>query len=317
VVHQAVRKEVFRDIAAAIAITISLFAISIKLPVLGFFFIFLIPLPTLFCRSKFGRKIGLAVPGFTIIALTVILRRFTFDIFFFIELLFIGFVLGELIQQRLSIEKTFSYACVLTLSSLLVIVLFYSNLTGIQVGSLVSAYIVKNMELTLELYRDIGMSEENIQMISSSMESFQYDLIRMIPALAICSTLFIIWTSLLIAKPLFKTKNLFYPDFGQLNLWRTPEYIVWIAIACGILALIPNQAIRLIGINGIIVLITLYFFQGMAIISFYFEKKQFPRLLRFLLYSLIALWQIILLIVVVLGFFDMWFNFRKLKMQKS
>ncbi len=316
-VPQAVRKEVLKDIATGIAITSILFAASIKSPVLGFFCTFLVPLPTFFYRSKFGRKIGIAVPGFTIIAMIIILGGFTFDVFFFIELLLIGFVLSELIELKLSIEKTFIYACIVVLSSSILVVLFYSNITGIQVGSLVSTYIVKNLELTLELYKNMGMPEENIHMISSSMESFQYVLIRIFPALAIASTLFIIWTSLMLAKPLLKTKNLFYPDFGQLNLWKTPEYLVWIAIACGILLLIPDRAVRLMGINGIIILMTIYFFQGMAIVSFYFAKKQFPRLLRFFLYSLIAIWQVILLIVVILGFFDIWFNFRKLEIKKS
>lgn len=314
---QAVRKEVLKDIATGIAITSILFAASIKSPILGFFCTFLVPLPTFFYRSKFGRKIGIAVPGFTIIAMIIILGGFTFDVFFFIELLLIGFVLSELIELKLSIEKTFIYACIVVLSSSILVVLFYSNITGIQVGSLVSAYIIKNLELTLELYKNMGMPEENIHMISSSMESFQYVLIRIFPALAIASTLFIIWTSLMLAKPLLKTKNLFYPDFGQLNLWKTPEYLVWIAIACGILLLIPDRAVRLMGINGIIILMTIYFFQGMAIVSFYFAKKQFPRLLRFFLYSLIAIWQVILLIVVILGFFDIWFNFRKVEIKKS
>ena len=314
---QAVRKEVLKDIATGIAITSILFAASIKSPVLGFFCTFLVPLPTFFYRSKFGRKIGIAVPGFTIIAMIIILGGFTFDVFFFIELLLIGFVLSELIELKLSIEKTFIYACIVVLSSSILVVLFYSNITGIQVGSLVSTYIVKNLELTLELYKNMGMPEENIHMISSSMESFQYVLIRIFPALVIASTLFIIWTSLMLAKPLLKTKNLFYTDFGQLNLWKTPEYLVWIAIACGILLLIPDRAVRLMGINGIIILMTIYFFQGMAIVSFYFAKKQFPRLLRFFLYSLIAIWQVILLIVVILGFFDIWFNFRKVEIKKS
>jgi uncharacterized protein YybS (DUF2232 family) len=317
VVPQAVRKEVLKDIATGIAITSILFAASIKSPILGFFCTFLVPLPTFFYRSKFGRKIGIAVPGFTIIAMIIILGGFTFDVFFFIELLLIGFVLSELIELKLSIEKTFIYACIVVLSSSILVVLFYSNITGIQVGSLVSAYIIKNLELTLELYKNMGMPEENIHMISSSMESFQYVLIRIFPALAIALTLFIIWTSLMLSKPLLKTKNLFYPDFGQLNLWKTPEYLVWIAIACGILLLIPDRAVRLMGINGIIILMTIYFFQGMAIVSFYFAKKQFPRLLRFFLYSLIAIWQVILLIVVILGFFDIWFNFRKLEIKKS
>jgi len=317
VASQTVRKEVLKDITIGIAFTSILFAVSIKSPVLGFFCTFFVPLPTLFYRSKFGRKIGIAVPGFTIIALIIILGRLSFDVFFFIELLLIGFVLSELIELKFSIEKTFIYSCAVVLFSSILVVLFYSNITGIQLGSLVSAYIVKNLELTLEFYNNIGMPEENIHLISSSMESFQYVLIRIIPALAIASTLFIIWTSLMLAKPLLKAKKLFYPDFGLLNLWKAPEYLVWVAIPCGILLLIPDKAVRLMGINGILILMTIYFFQGMAIVSFYFEKKQFPRLLRFFLYSLIAIQQVILLIVVILGFFDIWFNFRKLVIKKS
>ena len=63
----------------------------------------------------------------------------------------------------------------------------------------------------------------------------------------------------------------------------------------------PEHSVKLFGINGLLILMTIYFFQGIAIISFYFEKKHFPRLLRIVLYSLIALQQIVLLIVVGLG----------------
>jgi uncharacterized protein YybS (DUF2232 family) len=65
--------------------------------------------------------------------------------------------------------------------------------------------------------------------------------------------------------------------------------------------------------NGLIILMMVYFFGGIAIVSFYFEKKKFPLALRFFLYSLIALQQFILLFVIGLGFFDMWLNFRKLE----
>ena len=60
---------------------------------------------------------------------------------------------------------------------------------------------------------------------------------------------------------------------------------------------------------------SVYFFQGIAIVSFYFNKKQFPRVIRIFLYTLIAIQQLVLLAVIGLGFFDMWFNFRKLGKQ--
>lgn len=316
-VSQTVQGEVLKDIAIGIVITSFLFAISIKLPVFGFFCSLFIPLPTLYYRSKLGRRTGSFIPALTIITLLVMFGGLSVDIFYFIKLLLIGFILSEFIELNLSIEKTILYTCSVALFSGLAAFLFYTSIAGIEIKSLASEYVAKNLEMTLELYKSMGMPEENIHTISSSLENIQYVLVRIMPALVTASTLFIVWTCLMLAKPLLKTKKLFYPDFGSLNLWKAPEYLVWVAICCGLLILIPNKTIKFIGINGIIIMMTIYFFQGIAIVSFYFEKKKFPRTLIFFLYSLIALQQALLLMVIGLGFFDMWLNFRKLEMKKS
>ena len=41
-----------------------------------------------------------------------------------------------------------------------------------------------------------------------------------------------------------------------------------------------------------------YFFQGIAIVSFYFDKKRLPRFVRVFLYTLVALQQLVLLAVI-------------------
>ena len=74
---------------------------------------------------------------------------------------------------------------------------------------------------------------------------------------------------------------------------------------------------KMIALNGLLVLMTVYFFQGIAVVSFFFEKKGFPKLLRFFLYSFIALQHIVLLVVIGVGFFDMWLNFRKLNSEEG
>ena len=119
------------------------------------------------------------------------------------------------------------------------------------------------------------------------------------------------WTNLLIARPLLKSRSLSCPDFGPLNMWKAPEFLVWAVIGCGLALFIPVAIISAIGKNGLLILMTVYFFQGIAIVAFYFEKKRFPRMVRFFLYTLIALQHLILLAVIGLGFFDMWINFRR------
>ena len=309
---QTVQENVSKDIISGIAIIVVIFTASIYLPVIGFFFSLFIPLPILFYRSKVGRKTGIIVYILSIIMMIVITGRISLDIFFFVELLLLGFVLSELIEMRLSIEKTISYACASVLIAGIIILFFYSNLSNTGIYTLVSEYISRNLDLTVAMYESMGVSDESIHVISNSMEKLQYILIRIIPAMLISLILFVSWLSLLIAKPMLKAKNIFSPDFGSLKLWQAPEFMVWIFIGCGATLILSDNTFKILGLNGLIVLMTIYFFQGIAIVSFYFEKKNVPRIFRIFLYSVLALQQLVLLSVIGLGFFDMWLNFRKL-----
>ena len=314
---QTVQGNISKDIISGIAIIGLIFTASTYLPIIGFFFSLFIPLPILFYRSKLGRTTGIIVYILSIIIMIVMTGSISLDIFFFAELLLLGFVLSELFEMRLSIEKTISYACASVLITGIVILFFYSNLSNTGIYTLASEYISRNLELTMAMYESLGVPEESIHVISNSMEKIHYVLIRIIPAMLISLTLFVSWTSLLIAKPLLKAKNIFFPDFDSLKLWKAPEFMVWLFIGCGVMLILPENSFKILGLNGLIILLTIYFFQGIAIVSFYFEKKNVPRIFRIFLYSVLALQQLVLLSVIGLGFFDMWINFRKLGIKKE
>jgi len=301
-----------KDIITGIAITLLIFTLSVYMPIIGFFCSLLLPLPVLFYRSKLGRRVGLIVPGGGLVIMVIALGGLTIDIVFFFELLLLGFLLSELFEMELSVEKTVLLACGGVILSGVLGLLFFSSISGRGVSGLISDYIAKNLEVTLALYEGMGMSEENLHLFSNSLDKIQYVLVRIVPAMVVASTLFVTWTNLLIARPVFKKSGLSYPAFGTLKLWKAPDYLIWGLIGCGVLLLFPSRFLKLFGLNGLLILLTVYFFQGIAIVSYFFEKKRFPRLLRLLLYSLIAVQQILLLFVIGLGIFDMWLNFRKI-----
>ncbi|MGW8186915.1 MAG: YybS family protein [Desulfobacterales bacterium] len=309
--------ETLKDLAIGIVITSVLFAITLQSPVLGFFCTIIIPLPTMFCRAKHGRTIGMVVPVIALLVLASLLGGISIDLLYFFELLFCGFILYELFLLRLSVEKTVVLTSAVTLAVGLFIVLVYSSTTAAGFVQLVSDYVRRNLEASLRLYVSMGVPADTIRPIEDALDGIQYVLVRIVPSLAVAAALFLSWASLLLARPMLKSYHLYYPDFGRLNLWKAPEPLVWSVIGCGLMLIIPEHTVKLFGINGLLILMTVYFFQGIAIISFYFEKKRFPRPLRFILYSLIALQQIVLLIVVGLGFFDMWLDFRKLGVEKN
>jgi uncharacterized protein YybS (DUF2232 family) len=310
---RTVQGNIPKDIVSGIAITSLIFAISVYIPIIGFVCSLFIPLPILFYRSKLGRATGAIIPILSIIVIVAFLGGLSIDILFFVELLLLGFVLSELIERNLSIEKTMLYTCGSVIFIGIVGLFFYNNLSDKGFYALIAEYVSKNLILTLEIYENMGVSQESIHMISNSLENIEYVLIRIIPALVVASTLFVSWTNLLVAKPILKNHGFFYPSFGSLKHWKAPEFLVWGIIGCGLLLLMPEKTFRFFGLNGLLILLTIYFFQGIAIVSFYFEKKKFPRMLRVFLYSLIALQQVVLILIIGLGFFDMWLNFRKLE----
>ncbi len=304
-----------KDIVTGVSITSLIFLISVFIPIIGFVAALFIPLPILFYRLRLGRINGLVIPIISSLVMVVFIGGISLDILFFAGLLLIGFILGELFELNLSIEKTTLYASGSVVLSGLIGLIISSILTGEGVFAIVSNYVAKNLELTLVLYQSMGMSQENVQLISQSLDKIQHVLVTIIPALVSTSTLFVAWISILLAKPVLKSRSLYYPDFGPLNLWKAPDYLVWVVIGCGLVLFLPIPVIKVIGLNGLLILMTVYFFQGIAIVSYYFNKKRFPKILRVFLYTLMALQQLILLVVIGLGFFDLWINFRRLGKQ--
>jgi uncharacterized protein YybS (DUF2232 family) len=286
------------------------------MPLTGFFCAMFIPLPVLFYRLKLGRTMGRFVPVVTGLTLFMI-AGISFDVLVFIELLLLGFYLGEFFEQKLSLEKTVLYACGVVLGTATVCLLLYCSLTDTGISALISKYVASNLALSIALYKSIGMPEEHIQLLSDSMEHIRYVLTRIMPALSVILVLFLCWTSLLFSRPILKSRKLFYPEFGSLNLWRLPEYVVWAAIGSALMLFFPGSGLKLIGLNSVLILMAVYFLQGIAIISFFFEKKEIPRIFRFFLYSLIAVWHLLLAAVIGLGLFDTWLNFRKLAVNKK
>jgi len=94
IVSQTVQGNISKDIISGTAIIGLIFAASTYLPVIGFFFSLFIPLPILFYRSKLGRKTGVIVYILSIIMIIVMTGSISLDIFFFAELLLLGFVLS-------------------------------------------------------------------------------------------------------------------------------------------------------------------------------------------------------------------------------
>jgi uncharacterized protein YybS (DUF2232 family) len=284
--------------------------------VLPFICFLALPQAGLFTRVRFGKH-SVTICVATIILIAILSSGILIDTFFLSGLFLLGYAMGECFNRKLPVEVTVIFPLFVALTAYLFGLYFYSNQLNLGMLAFVNEQVQKNLELTLKLYENMGVSKESIKMFSDNFDRIQYDLVRLIPAIVISLTLIIVWLNLLLSKSLEVRSRLSFYHFGSLNQWKAPEILVWFVIGCGILLIFSGSGLRLLSISGILILMTVYFFQGIAIVSFYFEKKRFPRFLKIFMYSIIAVQQILLFFIIGLGFFDMWMNFRKLEQKET
>lgn len=93
-----------------------------------------------------------------------------------------------------------------------------------------------------------------------------------------------------------------------LRKWKTPDWLVWLALFCGAFQVFEYSPLTEITGNVLKPLLVIYFFQGMSILAYFLDSLRLRGPLRFFLYGTGLLF--LTPMVVSFGFFDIWFNFR-------
>ena len=301
-----------KDLLTGVSTCLVIVAITLYVPLLGFLTAMMLPMPVLFYRLKRGRTSGAIIAAVVVGIIAAVSGGLSMDMLFYGVLLMTGFMIGECMERNFSVVQTGIYTSLITLGTCLFITIGHTLVTGKALLPMVSGYVGANLDLTMQLYSNMGIPEENMAILTDSMDTIKYVLVRILPSLIISMLLVVIWSNLLFIRRILAGKGVHLKALAHLNRWKAPEHLVWLVIFFGVCLLFPVKALKITGLNFLIALLPVYFFQGIAIVSFFFEKKRFPKALKIFIYSIIALQQIFLLLVVGLGFFDTWINFRKI-----
>ncbi|AJF06146.1 DUF2232 domain-containing protein [Geoalkalibacter subterraneus] len=104
------------------------------------------------------------------------------------------------------------------------------------------------------------------------------------------------------------------PEFAA---WRSPEFLIWGVIAAGFSMLIDQPLLRTVAMNLLILLLPIYFVQGMAVVNHFLKRRAVSPIIRSLIYFLIFIFNPLPLVVTGVGVFDLWIDFRKPKIKKT
>jgi uncharacterized protein YybS (DUF2232 family) len=301
--------------------TILLASLIIVLPGLqwslfGWLHLFL-PLVAVYTLGSYGGYTGKRLLIIAVaISLVVYLLQNNFDLFIFSSaLLFSGYVLF-FSAERQDPPPLSGLKSALALAAGWVVIL-----TVLSFGAEVSAYgqllssLDEGIAEALDYYRQSSdISADALIMLEATLYRMQVIVPVIMPAILGSFILVITWFTMVLGNMLLlKTSG--NSPWIRYRYWQLPEKIIWIAIGTGILALLPIQPFRNIGINCLVLLSIVYCFQGMSIAVFFMNKWNVPLLLRSFFYVMIIFQSFGTLLLLVSGIADIWFDFRKLKQE--
>lgn len=189
------------------------------------------------------------------------------------------------------------------------ILLINSDATFLQA---VADSLSRGIDEALKQYRSSGgLSAENYLVLEQSLLQVKKTAPLILPAILSSMLLIIVWLTLVLGNTLLPALGATRP-WTQYRYWNLPDKMIWILIVSGIIAAIPGQPARNIGINTVIVVTVLYSFQGLAILVFYLHKWNVPRFARTVIYIVMMLQSFGTVLLVTAGIADVWFDLRKL-----
>jgi hypothetical protein len=97
-------------------------------------------------------------------------------------------------------------------------------------------------------------------------------------------------------------------DGSFLKKWRAPEWLVWPTLATGVFLVIDAGHVSEVSLNVFKFIMAIYTIQGLSILSFFFDLWNIRGFFRAAGY-LVSVF-VMMPLLLSLGFFDLWFDFR-------
>ena len=302
---------VHRDMVTGTLIAVAMIQISAWLPLMGFMIAMLLPAPIVFYRLKCDPITALVIAAFGCLASPLINGHVGPDQLVHASLLVFGLIMGEGWARNEPRERFVLRGILSVMAGTTLVLVIRGMASGIGLLPMLEGYVRANLELSLKIYNQMGIPAQTVSMFEQSLPLITSAMVRLLPAVSASVLILSAWLSILTVLQQTRRLEIPAPKIGALIHWRVPNHWVWAVIACGGSLLLPLPGLRLAAIGGLLVLLTLYFMQGMAILGFWLDHRNAPRWVRTVIYTLIVFQQFLLVALMVTGLFDTWFDFRK------
>jgi uncharacterized protein YybS (DUF2232 family) len=307
-----------KEIFLPVAVTLVIFLTSLLFPPLGIVIGVFSPVPLVWVYLRGGKQIGLICLA---VACGVILLAFgaRHALFFMAEYGVMAFVLGETVRFRFPIEKCVGFTALASALMSAAVLTFAFSTEEVSLEEFIQQQVEVHVKQSAETFKSMGNDLGDQAAFEKTLNRIAGLLATAYPSFIFVGSLFGALVNYSVARYVWKKQVDAYPFFEEkFNSWVLQENFIWAFIAsAGIVWFTSEGSLFGFGLNGLIICLAVYILQGLAIAFHFLESKSVPRFLWVLLVAFIFSQPILIGLLVGLGIFDLWADFRKLKVVEA
>ena len=304
------RLEVITRFLLALALSVFLFMSGISVPPFGALLLPFVAQPVLLFGFKYGIAYGLGVVFLATLLLAVFAGE-ELSLLYGIFAVLAGVLLGLVGRIRTVEYLVVAAASAMFVWSLGVARYFFGSWSALAADF--RSGLTQQFAAATRIQEQLGLAKDSLDLVKERMPQLIEMTLQLLPALLFLTFAFVALINIFSLRRRFPEYRAKWFAIENFRDWKGPEALVWALIACGFSLFFPvPDLVRVIAMNLLLIVSAFYFAQGLAVIAFFFHKNNVPRFLRGITYILIVFQQIFTLMVVGLGLFDLWGDFRRL-----
>ncbi|MEJ2525281.1 MAG: DUF2232 domain-containing protein [Desulfuromonadales bacterium] len=270
------------------------------------------PLPAAYVGMRLGGASAALTVAVTL-ALVLVTGNLTQGVTYLLQFGLPGAVLPWLLHRGLAWDKAVAAVIWVMVAASLAGLLAYASLAGQSpltlTGNMISSEIAETKTVMQEMFAGSDIPADQQQDVAEAVESMAVFLQKAYPGIVITvaglMTLGLVLLLSLLARGHYPIPGPAFPS------WKAPEPLVWGLIAAGFLVAFGDGLFAVFALNLLVVLLPVYFLQGLAVIDCFFRRKAFSPVFRAIGYVLVTLVNPLPMLVTGIGVFDLWADFRK------
>ncbi|MCK5541031.1 MAG: DUF2232 domain-containing protein [Deltaproteobacteria bacterium] len=236
---------------------------------------------------------------------------------YFFEFGLSSLVLDDLLRRRRPGVETVFMAAAVTTSIAAVLMLWLGHDQGLTPVLLTERFLQANIAAVCAIYENAGVSAEQLLALRQAADEVAVWAGSFFPTLLYVAFFMVQAFGFGVAFLFYRKRHGRLPEmlskaspFSRLQL---PPVMVWplILFLGGVLFLPLSGLLRFLFLNGAGILAFAYLVQGLAIMQFAFEAFAVGKVQRFFVFFFILAFQFLFILFVLLGIFDIWFDFRE------